>query len=234
MLEQFQDNDRPDNRGWKTWLVMLTAILVVVGLGVWTFKPFLGDVDSNNQKRGDQLIQQWSSPPPPSPSPLKEPVYPRYNYGEQFAVISIPKLNMKAPVGEGIGVTTLSQGIGHYPITVKPGQLGNFATAGHVCCRSHGQPYKHINKLRVGDEIDVTTKDATYVYQVVRMPSCSPKVPALVRPEDIQVIWSTPCVSADRTRRLMTMTTCYPDRSMMDLRGRPAPYRLIVWAELLP
>lgn len=215
-----------------TWIV---AVLAVLGLLIWGILPFVGNTDKKNDQRAGVLIEEWKDPSPsntPQGRGIQEPKYDLHP-GKDFAVISIPKLKVRIPVAEGTTNDVLARAVGHYQGTAGPGQTGNFATAGHVCCRSHGQPYKHLDDLRQGDQIVVTTKSGVYTYSVVAMPSCTAKIPALVKPQRVDVIWASPCVSDKLDRQLMTLTTCYPDRSEVDLTNRPAPYRLIIWAELV-
>ena len=53
--------------------------------------------------------------------------------GDVFGVIRIPRFgdDYARPVLEGTGLEILSQGVGHYSGTALPGELGNFAVAGH-------------------------------------------------------------------------------------------------------
>jgi hypothetical protein len=53
-------------------------------------------------------------------------------------------------------------GLGHYHETQMPGQLGNFAVAGHRS--GYGEPLAHVDELQEGDAIVVRTKDYWYVY----------------------------------------------------------------------
>ncbi|MDK6351097.1 sortase domain-containing protein, partial [Bifidobacterium scardovii] len=73
-------------------------------------------------------------------------------------------------------------GLGHYQDTQMPGQVGNFAVAGHR--NGYGQPLGDVDKLQEGDPIIIRTKDYWYVYQYTRH--------KIVPPTDIYVIAPNP------------------------------------------
>jgi sortase A len=122
--------------------------------------------------------------------------------GTPFALISIPKLNVKdVPLIQGIDDAQLADGIGHYPDTAMPGGLGNFAIAGHRV--THGEPFRHFEKLQAGDKVYVETWDATYVYSL--------EYDIKVVPTGTWVIDRDPKnMPVDMTRKLITLTTCDP------------------------
>ena len=93
-------------------------------------------------------------PPPPR---AKEPYL-------ELGYIAIPRLNLLAPLLEGITLTTLDQGPGHWPGTAMPGHRGNMVIAGHRT--SHSRPFRHLDQLVPGDEMIIGAKDGTYTYKV--------------------------------------------------------------------
>ncbi|MFX8907022.1 sortase, partial [Acinetobacter baumannii] len=54
-------------------------------------------------------------------------------------------------------------GIGHYPDSAMPGEVGNFALAAHRT--TFGKPFNRIADLRAGDAIVVETPDGWYTYR---------------------------------------------------------------------
>ena len=59
---------------------------------------------------------------------------------------------------EGITLTTLDHGPGHWPGTAMPGKFGNVVIAGHRV--SHDKPFRNLDKLEVGDDVIMTTATA--------------------------------------------------------------------------
>src|SRR5262245_36279642 len=68
--------------------------------------------------------------------------------GDALALVRIPTFgdDFVVPVIEGVRPEDLAQGLGHYPGTGLPGQIGNFAIAGHRV--THGEPFRELPVLR--------------------------------------------------------------------------------------
>ncbi|MFD9279670.1 class E sortase [Streptomyces mirabilis] len=142
---------------------------------------------------------------------------------QAYAVLSIPRLGLRVPVAEGVGKRdVLNKGyVGHYPHTQQAGQAGNFALAGHR--NTHGEPFRYINRLRRGDEIDVETAAGRYVYVVDRtLPQTSANDGGVIR----EVPRSTvrPAYGYSAPGYYITLTTCTPEYT--------SRYRLVVWGKL--
>ena len=84
--------------------------------------------------------------------------------GDAIALLRIPKFgaSYEVPVLEGADLSVLARGVGHYPSSAMPGQIGNFAIAGHRV--THGQPFSRLLELNKGDQIIVETRSAIYTY----------------------------------------------------------------------
>jgi len=108
------------------------------------------------------------------------------------------------PIFEGVKRKQLNSGIGHYPDSGLPGQDGNFSLFGHRS--SYGQPFSNIDRLRVGDEVVVETKDFFFVYTL--------KFDKIVQPSAIWVTEPTQMdtleIAADDPYRVITLITCEP------------------------
>ena len=139
-------------------------------------------------------------------------------FGEAFAIMRIPRFgaDFARPVLQGTDHDTLTNGIGHYPGTVFPGQVGNFAVAGHRT--TYGMPFSNIDLLRTGDVIVLETKASYIVYAVDRH--------VIVTPDQVQVIAPVPQHPGDKpTQAWLTMTSCNPRFS--------ATQRYVVFAKLV-
>ncbi|MFL6170934.1 MAG: class E sortase [Ornithinibacter sp.] len=127
-------------------------------------------------------------------------------FGEAFAIVRIPRFgaDYARPVIEGSDRSVLEKGVGHYQGTAMPGQVGNFAVAGHRT--TYGRPFHDIDRLRTGDVIVVETKANYVVYAVDRH--------VLVRPSQMEVIAPVPQhPGGSPTAAVMTMTSCHPKYS---------------------
>ena len=91
--------------------------------------------------------------------------------GEASALIRIPKFGKKyvVPVLEGTSTRVLARGFGHFAETAHPGQVGNYALAGHRV--THGEPLRRMPELRPGDRVIVETVAHTYTYRLDTNPN---------------------------------------------------------------
>jgi sortase A len=125
------------------------------------------------------------------------------DFGKGFSFLHIPRLGRKysVPVVQGVSLPDLSRGVGHYPKTALPGQIGNFAVAGHRA--TNGQPFAHLDLVKVGDSLVVETRSSWFTYVVDKV--------QIVQPTDVWVIEPVPGKPKEKpTRQLITLTTCNP------------------------
>ena len=93
-------------------------------------------------------------------------------------------------------------GVGHYEETELPGELGNFAVAGHRF--AYGGAFLNIDKLKAGDVAIVETADATYTYKWLQT--------AVVSPSAVDVVAQKPVglKDAENNGHYLTLTSCTP------------------------
>ena len=127
--------------------------------------------------------------PIPEPPPEARIAEPEINLG----AISIPKINMTQSLYQGISLTTLDRGPGHWPGTAMPGQFGNAVIAGHRT--SHAKPFRNLDQLVPGDQVIFDTADGHFVYEVTGT--------EIVTPDDLWIINQTPGYTA-------TLFACHP------------------------
>lgn len=135
-----------------------------------------------------------------------------------FALLYVPKLRdnvWATPILSGIADEQLNVGIGHFPANPMPGNSGNFALAGHRM--TYGKPFTDIDKLEVGDEVIVETRDNYFVYRLV--------ADEIVKPTDVWVLDDQPFAGVDGTiNGIITLITCEPKWSTKQ--------RWVWWGEL--
>jgi sortase A len=188
----------------------LVLLLFVAYQLVWT------NFEANRAQDGvsDQIRDDWQRP---AASGQTGEVGRLTDFGKGFAFMHIPRLGRRysVPVVEGVSLDDLAKGVGHYPKTVLPGEVGNFAVAGHRA--THGEPFAYLDEVRKGDAVVVETQEDWYVYVIDRT--------KIVQPTDTWVIEPVPGrPDAVPTERLITLTTCNPRWA--------STQRLIVWGHL--
>ena len=131
-------------------------------------------------------------PPPPEPAT-----------GAPYLDLTIPRLghDWRWVVVQGVGLTQLALGPGHYPGTAGPGEIGNFAVAAHRS--THGEPFAYLDRMRPGDLVRFSYGSRAWTYRVDKS--------FITDPSDVGVIYPVPRQpKAQPTRRLLTLTTCDP------------------------
>ena len=140
--------------------------------------------------------------PPPTDERAPEPVI-------ELGTIEIPAIDVSMTMYEGIRLSTLDRGPGHWPGTAMPGQAGNVVVAGHRV--SKHQVFRNIDALVEGDEILFTdTAGAVHRYRVTSS--------RVVVPTEVWIVDPTPTPTA-------TLFACHPPGSVRE--------RYVVFAELV-
>ena len=123
--------------------------------------------------------------------------------GDGLGVLHIPRLgdDWEWVIVEGVGDDDLANGPGHFPETAMPGEIGNFAIAGHRA--THGEPFANLDQLEIGDKVVVETVDGWLTYQVMWERILSPSATEVLDP-----VAGHPGEKA--TQRTMTLVTCHP------------------------
>lgn len=123
---------------------------------------------------------------------------------DAIGLLRVPRFgkDFEVPIVKGFDATALAKGVGWYTKGAKPGQIGNFAIAGHRV--THGEPFRQFLKLRRGDKVIVETRTRIFTY-VLRNNGDSITV-------DFSVTWPLMPNPIDRnfiaTKPLLTMLTC--------------------------
>ena len=186
---------------------VLTGLFVVWQLW-WT------DVVALREQEQVLHALEWTPPPvavdtPPQPRRDEPPVDPEPAFGEVFAQMYVPRFGADwvAPIAGGVDRRQILDvlGVGHYPGTAMPGELGNFSLAGHRT--TFGRPFHLIADLQPGDPIVIRTETTWYVYRMTSN--------AIVYPRQVEVVSPVPGLMPgdplpELTRRFITMTACHP------------------------
>jgi len=171
-----------------------------------------------------ELNEQWSHAPRPhlvAQAGAIDMVPETYNEvatGQPFAFIRIPAFgqNWRFTLIQGTALAQLNLSPGHVPGTQWPGQLGNFAVAGHRV--TSGNPFWSLPSLKDGDLVQIQTQLNDFTYRVTGK--------KWVSPADVAVLYAVPGQPAARpTARLLTLITCDP--------AWTGTHRVIVTADLV-
>ena len=205
-----QDEEPPSDETKRRRVSPLTLLgigLLVVGLAClgWVGYQYIGTNLVSEQafeSESERLRTKWSEESRSDPQGKKQPsAIP----GEAIGLLRIPAFgaDYEIPILNGTDLSILSKGVGHYASTAAPGQIGNFAIAGHRV--THGQPFARLLDLKRDDEIIVETREAVYTYALDDSPR-----QLTVKDSDTWVIDPVPGQpDAKPTQPLITLTTCH-------------------------
>lgn len=140
-----------------------------------------------------------TSTPPPLPDPVAPPQDDDPEPVLELGTIEIPRLDLVRTISEGIRLSTLDRGPGHWPGTAMPGEVGNAVFAGHRV--SHNEDFRDLDQLRPGDEVIMDGVFGRHVYRVVST--------AIVAPDAMWIV--------DQTyERTATLFACHPPGSIAE------------------
>jgi sortase A len=204
--------------GWRTAARGVGQLLITAGVVILLFVAYelwgTGIYTAQQQHKLETTIeQQWKGGAAPDVSTLSVDNVP---LGTGIAVLFIPRLgrHYHFVVVEGTGFSDLQRGPGHYPGTALPGQVGNFAVAGHRTTYLH--PFKEIASLRRGDYIVLETKSHWFTYRIEDIPGTNIPWKEIVDPTAVQVAYPVPDQpdpAKAPTLKLLTFTSCHPEYS---------------------
>lgn len=214
-------------------LMLTGGVLLLLFVGYTLFWTGVETQQAQDSLK-DELSAQWAAPQPgaglaPEPSepapdepapdePAPGAALADVDLGEGIGIIRIPRFGASYAwaVVEGVRTEDLRRGPGHYPGTAMPGEVGNFAVAGHRA--TYGEPLAQVEEFELGDKVVVETATNWYTYTVFDIDF----------PVDIDATWSIEPNPFDLgvppTRSLMTLTTCHPRWA--------STYRFLIFTEL--
>jgi sortase A len=131
----------------------------------------------------------------------------RLDPGDPMGRIVMPSIGVSEVFVEGTESGDLRAGPGHYPQTPLPGERGTVAIAGHRT--TYGAPFRRIDQLDRGDQIELRMPYGRFTYEVERT--------RIVEPTEISVI-----DRVDHNR--LVLSACHPLYS--------AAQRIVVFARL--
>ena len=141
---------------------------------------------------GPPTLAPGQSLPQPENIPPEDTVEPELIVG----AIAIPRIDVLQFVYRGVTLPTLDKGVGWWPGTAMPGQVGNVVLGGHRVSKK--KPFRNLDQLQPGDEIFLSSDDGEFVYVVERT--------FIVSPSDVWIIDQT-------NEATLTLFACHPPGS---------------------
>lgn len=201
----------------------LSYILILAGLALIAYpsiNEYIGIrrqaalLENMNASYEEAAAVPEETPAEPAEEPVEvsyEVVYPVEDYDREDAakILNIPGIDLSVPIVEGISDANLKIAPARFETTRRPGEMGNFAVAGHRYY-TYGRDFNRLGEVAVGDVIEVLVGNNAYTYTVYEV--------FVVEPSEVWVLDDVPGM------RTITLVTCTPIRV--------ATHRLIVRGEL--
>ena len=182
------------------------------------YEAYWTNVESGQlqEEASAHLEEQWRNP--------RQKLEPEL--GEAFAQLYIPTFgsDYRFAIIEGTNEDDLLRGPGRYVDSQMPGEMGNFAVAGHRVGK--GAPFNDLGKLETCDDIVVETQTERITYRVLpidgEQADCFNGIPPeyshvvgrhITTPGDVSVTNPVPESDAAPNREILTLTTCHPQFS---------------------
>ncbi|MGV8852549.1 MAG: class E sortase [Rhodoglobus sp.] len=191
--------------------IFITAGVIVLLFLVW--QTWVNNIFVSNAQRDDalELSQEWNKGEAVrlAPEERADPGVPIVTEAPAqavaFGTLIVPRFgaDYARPIAESVNLRQVlnTQGVGHYPGTQMPGEVGNFAVAAHRT--GWGDPFFDINKLQLGDSVFVETEAGWYRYIFRSL--------EYVQASGVGVLNPVPQFDgAIASDRLMTLTSCNP------------------------
>jgi sortase A len=202
----------------RRWIAVFTALGILIAAALTTAAVTRGsssEDDSPLLAAPTSTSQIITTTLPPStttallPHPLPAPSDP---YAPtpivQVGTVEIPSIGLVHPVFEGITLTVIDHGPGHWPGSAMPCQRGNSVFPGHRVTHTH--PFLNLDLVHPGDQIIFRLPGRECVYSVTGT--------QIVSPTDLWVTDPTPTPT-------VTLIACHPKHS--------AAQRIVVKGKLI-
>lgn len=200
---------------------VLGELMLTIGVVLLLFafyEAYWTNVESGQlqEEASADLEEQWRNP--------RQKMEPEL--GEAFAQLYIPTFgsDYHFAIIEGTNEDDLLRGPGRYVDSQMPGEMGNFAVAGHRVGK--GAPFNELGKLETCDDIVVETQTERITYRVLpidgEQADCFNGIPPeyshvvgrhITTPGDVSVTNPVPESDAAPNREILTLTTCHPQFS---------------------
>lgn len=187
--------ERPPSRPRRRIATAIGVILLLGGLAVLGYFAwqYIGTNIVSKHKQAqikEQTLHQWD----------------KGVEGDAIAMLRVKRFgaDYEVPIVKGFDKGALARGVGWDPESEKPGQIGNFAIAGHRV--THGEPFSKFPKLKKGDLVVVETRRDIFTY---RLRNSGTSI--TVTFETPWPLWRVPSPDGRNkkpTERLITMVTC--------------------------
>lgn len=168
---------------------IIGVLLIIVGVGIIGTVAYKKIVTSQKQ---NELLDIFENQIAEGNGENEEVNLEAINGHTPIAIMEIPSIKLKQPIVDGVTDDVIKYFLGRFPESSMPGEVGNFAVAGHRVS-DFTDAFINLYKVKPGDKVIVRTMKGKYTYEVDES--------FIVEPEQVEVL-----ENADYEK--MTLITC--------------------------
>ena len=181
---------------------IIGVLLILIGVGIIGTVAYKKIVTSQKQ---NELLEAFESQlaEGDNENTEEEVNLDSINGYTPIAIMEIPSIKLKQPVVEGITEDVIKYFLGKFPESTMPGEVGNFAVAGHRVS-DFTDAFINLYKVKPGDNVIVTTKDGKYTYEVEESFIVEPEQVEVLENADYEKITLITCTIGSKRRVVVT------------------------------
>jgi sortase A len=181
---------------------IIGVLLILIGVGIIGTVAYKKIVTSQKQ---NELLEAFESQlaEGDNENTEEEVNLDSINGYTPIAIMEIPSIKLKQPVVEGITEDVIKYFLGKFPESTMPGEVGNFAVAGHRVS-DFTDAFINLYKVKPGDNVIVTTKDGKYTYEVEESFIVEPEQVEVLENADYEKITLITCTIGSKRRVIVT------------------------------
>ena len=181
---------------------IIGVLLILIGVGIIGTVAYKKIVTSQKQ---NELLEAFESQlaEGDNENTEEEVNLDSINGYTPIAIMEIPSIKLKQPVVEGITEDVIKYFLGKFPESTMPGEVGNFAVAGHRVS-DFTDAFINLYKVKPGDNVIVTTKDGKYTYEVEESFIVEPEQVEVLENADYENITLITCTVGSKRRVIVT------------------------------
>lgn len=181
---------------------IIGVLLILIGVGIIGTVAYKKIVTSQKQ---NELLEAFESQlaEGDNENTEEEVNLDSINGYTPIAIMEIPSIKLKQPVVEGITEDVIKYFLGKFPESTMPGEVGNFAVAGHRVS-DFTDAFINLYKVKPGDNVIVTTKEGKYTYEVEESFIVEPEQVEVLENADYEKITLITCTIGSKRRVIVT------------------------------
>ncbi len=171
---------------------LVGVIFIILGLMIVSYSHIK---TIRNEKIQQEIVESIKEKQEEEKDIREEADLPKFENDNVTDILKIEKIDLELPILEDATKENLNVGPCRILETKIPGEIGNYAIAGHRSY-TYGKQFNRLDEIELADKIQVISKGKSYIYTVNNK--------FIVEPEDIWVL------EGNERDKMITLITCTP------------------------